>query len=284
MCSCCISGSGNIIVSGGSSPIISLQGAIPVINGGTGLTTVGIDGQVLTALGGALAFTNVGTGTVTSVAASVPSVLSITGSPITTTGTLTIGYSGTALPILNGGTGLTVAGVAPGNSNDQFLAVIAGFPNTLAYRNLKDLYLLNMFLPEISSTQVFNTLSYTVQEGRWRQVGTLVTCFFQLTGNFVLATPGSIAVETSPILNFPPVFDTVGTVVFNSLSSLNAGVQYVFSGHNEQTTPFKITLNRPVPFSSSLFPDNPLTWTPYIFPELENIPFTLIGTISFIIA
>jgi hypothetical protein len=48
-----------------------------------------------------------GTGTVTSVAASVPAFLSITGSPITTSGTLAISYSGTALPIANGGTALT---------------------------------------------------------------------------------------------------------------------------------------------------------------------------------
>jgi len=48
-----------------------------------------------------------GTGTVTSVAASVPAFLSIAGSPITTSGTLAITYSGTALPVANGGTGLT---------------------------------------------------------------------------------------------------------------------------------------------------------------------------------
>jgi len=48
-----------------------------------------------------------GSGTVTSVAASVPSFLSISGSPITTAGTLAISYSGTALPVANGGTGLT---------------------------------------------------------------------------------------------------------------------------------------------------------------------------------
>ena len=53
-----------------------------------------------------------GIGTVTSVAASVPSFLSITGSPITTAGTLAISYSGTALPIANGGTGQTTAGAA----------------------------------------------------------------------------------------------------------------------------------------------------------------------------
>lgn len=54
-----------------------------------------------------------GSGTVTSVAATVPSVLSISGSPITGSGTLAIGYSGTALPVVNGGTGLT-AGIAGG--------------------------------------------------------------------------------------------------------------------------------------------------------------------------
>jgi len=46
-------------------------------------------------------------GTVSSVAASVPAFLSIAGSPITTSGTLAITYSGTALPVANGGTGLT---------------------------------------------------------------------------------------------------------------------------------------------------------------------------------
>jgi hypothetical protein len=53
------------------------------------------------------ATTTFGTGTVTSVAASVPAFLSIAGSPITTSGTLAITYSGTALPVANGGTGLT---------------------------------------------------------------------------------------------------------------------------------------------------------------------------------
>jgi hypothetical protein len=50
------------------------------------------------------------TGTVTSVAASVPTFLSIAGSPITTSGTLAISLSGTALPVANGGTGITSFG------------------------------------------------------------------------------------------------------------------------------------------------------------------------------
>jgi len=46
-------------------------------------------------------------GTVTSVAMSVPTFLSIGGSPITSSGTLAVTLSGTALPVANGGTGVT---------------------------------------------------------------------------------------------------------------------------------------------------------------------------------
>ena len=46
-------------------------------------------------------------GTVTSVAMTVPSFLSVSGSPITSSGTLAVTLSGTALPVANGGTGQT---------------------------------------------------------------------------------------------------------------------------------------------------------------------------------
>ena len=63
---------------------------------GDGVTAGGV------ALGG-------GSGTVTSVAASVPTFLSVSGSPITTSGTLAVTLSGTALPVANGGTGVTTS-------------------------------------------------------------------------------------------------------------------------------------------------------------------------------
>lgn len=50
-----------------------------------------------------------GSGTVTSVALTAPSIFSVSGSPVTTTGTLALTYSGTALPIANGGTNSTAA-------------------------------------------------------------------------------------------------------------------------------------------------------------------------------
>ena len=50
-----------------------------------------------------------GSGTVTSVDATVPAFLSVSGVPITASGTITITYSGTALPVANGGTGVTTS-------------------------------------------------------------------------------------------------------------------------------------------------------------------------------
>jgi len=49
-------------------------------------------------------------GTISSIAMTVPSFLSISGSPITSSGTLAVTYSGTALPVANGGTGITSFG------------------------------------------------------------------------------------------------------------------------------------------------------------------------------
>ncbi len=53
-----------------------------------------------------------GVGTVTSVGLSVPSFLSVSGSPVTSSGTLAVTLSGTALPVTSGGTGLTALGAA----------------------------------------------------------------------------------------------------------------------------------------------------------------------------
>jgi len=53
-----------------------------------------------------------GSGNVTSVGLSAPSFLSVGGSPVTTSGTLALTYSGTALPVANGGTGQTTASAA----------------------------------------------------------------------------------------------------------------------------------------------------------------------------
>ena len=89
-----VTGTAPVVSSGGATPAISMAAATASVNG------------YLTSTDWST-FNGKGSGTVTSVAATVPSFLSVAGSPITTTGTLAITFSGTALPIANGGTGAT---------------------------------------------------------------------------------------------------------------------------------------------------------------------------------
>ena len=93
---------------------MSTNGAVAVLDEGTSITSgvkkINFVGATVTATNSGDDVTvnvSAGTGTVTSVAATVPSFLSVAGSPITTSGTLAITLSGTALPIANGGTGAT---------------------------------------------------------------------------------------------------------------------------------------------------------------------------------
>ena len=99
----------------------TFSGTLAIANGGTNASTAasaienllpayagnGSKGLRLNSGATALEWVADGGGTVTSVAASVPSFLSIAGSPITTSGTLAFSLSGTALPTTSGGTGLT---------------------------------------------------------------------------------------------------------------------------------------------------------------------------------
>jgi len=79
-----------------------------------------------------------GSGTVSSVAMSVPAFLSVAGSPITTSGTLAVTLSGTALPVVNGGTGTTTS-TGSGNtvlSTSQTLVTpVLGTPTSVTLTN-----------------------------------------------------------------------------------------------------------------------------------------------------
>jgi hypothetical protein len=115
----------NNMAIGGTTPragaftTLTASTAIGIASGGTGQTSAnaafnalapsqtGNSGKYLTTDGTDTSWASNPLGTVTSVAASVPSFLSIAGSPITTSGTLAISLSGTALPTTSGGTGLT---------------------------------------------------------------------------------------------------------------------------------------------------------------------------------
>ena len=147
---------------------LTLGAALPVASGGTGLATLtannvilgnGVasptfvapttNGHILTANGTTWVSSAPATnGTVTSVAMSVPTFLSVAGSPVTTSGTLAVTLSGTALPVANGGTGFTsttayavytgnsagtgFAGIANGTTGQVFTATSSGAPSWAA--------------------------------------------------------------------------------------------------------------------------------------------------------
>lgn len=111
-----LSVTGSPITTSGTLAISYSGTPLPIANGGTATATPALVAGTNVTITGTwpnqtINSSNPG-GTVTSVAASVPSFLSVTGSPITSSGTLAIAYSGTALPILNGGTGQTTANTA----------------------------------------------------------------------------------------------------------------------------------------------------------------------------
>jgi len=126
-----------------TSGTITLGGTLAVANGGTGTaspsivagTNVTVTGtwpnQTINATAG-------GSGTVTSVAATVPAFLSVTGSPITSSGTLAISLSGTALPVANGGTGVTTSTGSGNNvlsTSPTFVTPILGTPTSATLTN-----------------------------------------------------------------------------------------------------------------------------------------------------
>ena len=108
-----------------------VSGVLDEVNGGTGQSAfatgdilyasatntlsklaAGTDGEILTLAAGVPSWGTAPATGVTSVDMSVPTFLSVSGGPITSSGTLAVTLSGTALPIANGGTGQTSAQTA----------------------------------------------------------------------------------------------------------------------------------------------------------------------------
>ena len=172
-----VTGTAPVVSSGGATPAISMAAATGSVNGyltSTDWTT----------------FNNKGSGTVTSVAASVPAFLSIAGSPITTSGTLAITLSGTALPVANGGTGLTTltAGYIPyGNGTSAFSS-----SSTLTY-NGSTLYAPNLQGPAVNAyvgtDQAISAATFTVCNLNTEMLDTN-SCFSTSTYRFTPTVAG----------------------------------------------------------------------------------------------
>jgi len=150
--------------------------------------------------------TPAGAGTVTSVALTVPTFLSIAGSPITTSGTLAITLSGTALPVANGGTGqtsLTNHGVVIGAGSSGLSATSAGTAGQVLVSNGASadpsfatlgtaggaIVLISETTPTTGSTVSFTSIAATYRDllvvirGRSDSAAGVVGVFLQFNGD-----------------------------------------------------------------------------------------------------
>ena len=212
--------------------------AIGYAYGGTGLTAAPANGQLAIGNGSGYTLANLtaGTnvsisntaggitisatpsagGTVTSVAMSVPSFLSVTGSPITTSGTLAVSYSGTALPVANGGSGATsLTGYLYGNGTSAFTASTT-IPNTaitgLGTMSTQNANVVAITGGTINGTTVGATTADTVR-------GTTITATTQFSGSGAGLTniPNSATTATSA--------NTASTIVARDASGdFSAGI------------------------------------------------------------
>lgn len=103
-----------------------------------GIPAGGTTGQVMAKTSGsdyAVAWTNAGSGSVSSVAIAMPSGWSISGSPVTGSGTITLGYGTSVIPVINGGTGrssYTTGDMLYANSSTTFLNISIGTNSVLS--------------------------------------------------------------------------------------------------------------------------------------------------------
>jgi len=181
-----------------------------------------------------------GTGTVTSVGLTAPSIFNVGGSPVTTSGTLALTYSGTALPLLNGGTGATTADGALTNLgataqgkllfgitntvSDKFIKVNTN--NTITLLNAADtrtaigattlgsnLFTLNgigtIAFPQVNANNTVTLISDTqlknvIGAGSVSSVAMTVPTFLSVSGS-PITTSGTLALSLSgsplPVLN-----------------------------------------------------------------------------------
>jgi len=219
-----------------SAPGISAQPSDPANGDMFYNTTAGLFQQYING-GWQTVGTSTSSGTVTSVAASVPAFLSISGSPITGSGTLAISYSGTALPVLNGGTGqttLTNHGVLVGAGTSAVTQLAVGATGTILSGQGALLDPLFVAAPAFTGTNITGTATAFTASN--------VTTNANLTG--VITSVGnatSIASQTGTGSKF--VVDTSPTLVTPNLGTPSAVVLTNATGTAASLTAGTVTTN-----------------------------------------
>jgi hypothetical protein len=203
-----VTGTSPVVSSGGNTPAISMPAATTSVSGY--LTSTDWN-----------TFNGKGSGSVTSVALTAPSIFTVTGSPITSSGTLALTYSGTALPILNGGTGQTTANaafnaLAPSQTSNSGKYLTTNGTDT-SWATLGNTYSRTSFTATASQTTF--TVSYTVGLVEVYVNGVL------LNGADYTATNGT-SIVLAVGCNVGDIVETIAFTTFsvaNTVSSFSGG-------------------------------------------------------------
>src|SRR3989344_1028334 len=190
-----------------------------VVNSITAGTNVRITGTLQNPIISSISFGGGGGGSsssgVSSITLTVPSILAVSGSPLTSAGTLAISYSGTALPIENGGTGTTTGGVT--NGVQYFDGTIFTNSSNLTYDGTK------------FTTPYASTTATTVSEATWFTGLTPSRCLELDSNGMIIAAGGACGSAGSfsgilPVANGGTGLSSLddGSLVFGSPSGSTA--------------------------------------------------------------
>jgi len=223
----------------------TISGTLPILNGGTGATSAAtartnlgattVGGNVFTltnpsaitfprfnadntvsALDAATFRTAIGAGSgagsVTSVAMSVPTFLTVSGSPITSTGTLAVTLSGTALPVANGGTGVTTS-TGTGNVMLSSNPTITGYTESVVTLATSGSIAFSITSGTVQSCAASDTVTFTDSLSSGQSISLLLTNGSTYTINWPTTTWVTAAGNTAPTLS------ASNTLVFWKISS-----------------------------------------------------------------
>ena len=175
--------------------------------------------------GSAIEATGGGTGSVSSVGLSVPAFLSVSGSPVTTSGTLAVSLSGTALPVANGGTGVTSStgsgAVVLGTSPTLTTPTITVNDNALTIRDNTDTTKLGVFELSGISPSTTRTITWPNENGTMVLSSRSISTTSPLSGGGDFSANRTFSISTNGIGN--SLLAQVATATFKGRTTAGTG-------------------------------------------------------------